>query len=382
MKKLLTITLLILLAGCTTQLGADKKVSDKINEVEIEKLKAIQSKILKTETVDECKEWKTEDKLVCNKTEKVKKYDYISDIKVPIKKIQHEGKELTEDLSKRTKNSMHFKIPKDEKLLGGETADEYVGVFYSGNPFAKDLSAKEDIWYQVETATTSIANYDKETATTTEKLGASGDSVYVGAGDGWVRNTGAVYATVRGASTGNDSGYTGTGEYMWDGKSGSNYYIDRYFFPVDLSSLGAIIVSAASFSGYVKASTFDQGDHFSVRIIQTSQASNTALTTSDYDAWTATAGSSDILANSTNFVNGSRTVIDLNATGLGWIEDSSGGWLKIGMIYAEDADAGTAPTGINAVRIAMSESSGTTKDPFITITYTEGGGARRIIMIN
>jgi len=194
-------------------------------------------------------------------------------------------------------------------------------------------------------------------------------SFYAGAGDGWVRNSGISYTTVRSASTGNSVDYTNTGNTVWHGKSGSTFYVDRDMFPIDLSSLGTISVTAASFSMYNKEKG-NSGDTFHARFVKTYQASNTALVTSDYNKWYSTAGATDIAVNSTNFTSGERTVFTLNSTGYGWIEDASGGWLKVGLMWAEDADGGSLPSAGNTFRPATSENSGTASDPYLEITYT------------
>jgi hypothetical protein len=402
MKKILLLVLLISLTGCANQnLGADKKFKS-------EKLKAHKSKILHSQTVDECVEWDSEEKLECLKTKKVKQYHYNSGVKVPAKTKIHKGKELTEDISKRTHNSIHYKVDKDDNLLGAVESNNqtYIGHFYSGSPFVED----DGDWFQIEIATTSIENYEEQTATTTSvaiinfftrTANAEDDSFYSGGGDGYSTAFASTWNTVHDITTGNGETRTNqtttnltVGSFSW------GYFITHLFFPFDTSDLpdSATIESGTLNIFVTTKNAFDNDGYDFVSVVQGFQNSPTSLSTSDFDECGDSVDDptegidvgerKDI----TNISTSNYLEFDLNATGLGWIArngdasscGSGTGWTCFGLREGHDIldiSTGTATDVYNDVGVAFSNYTGTYRDPYLEITYSIGGG-RRIINVN
>lgn len=390
MKKLITIIILLALAGCTTntQLGAGKKV-------EVEKLKAHKSKILKSEDIEECTEWKdSELKIDCLKTQKVKKYHYISDKKVEKQTLKYKAKDsksevlLEEDLNKRTGNSVHFKIKKDSKLLGAseEQEDEYVAKFYLGTPFVLD----DGEWYQTETATTTIDNYEIETATTTEEmLGASGDPVYSTADAGTYYSAGSNPA---GASW--DSYRAGSGSGIQT--SASNAYfclleassatdkwrvMYRSQFPFDTSSIGSgSTITSATFKLYGLGKNNVLGVLTAINIYNTTGTFTTLVDKSDHQLVGDTEYSTRITY--ANWDVGYNSFA-LNSSGLSAI--SKTGYTRFSTREAihdgDDSEPTWSGSGYTGMYGHHSTQIGTDKDPYLEVAYTTGGTERRFYMI-
>jgi hypothetical protein len=406
MKKLIIIILLLSLTGCSSvNLGAVKNNESK-EKVNTEKLKAHKSKILKSETIKECIEYeelKSSKKAStssnnlsikgkCKKTRDIKKYYYISDKKVPVKKIKQKGKELTEDISKRTKNSVHFKIEKDEKLLGAadNSKETYIAHFYPGTQFISE----DDEWYQTEVSTTSIETFKIETATTTSgiisyflykliKIANAITDTFYPSTCGTIRHNGSPYSTIQSASTGTslDPGAGTNIDYITNYKVGSTYYVDRTLYNIDTSEIGSgSTISSAKF--YIKTSDVSSfrfnDDIDSVSLVLNTTASNTSYTIDDFGNFGTVKQATDI-AFSTLFQN-TYFNFDLNSTGLGNI--SKTGFTKLGTRCAKDI-AADEPSGANQLGTQDAESAGTLNDPYLEVTYTTGPPTeRRIMLIN
>lgn len=189
-------------------------------------------------------------------------------------------------------------------------------------------------------------------------------SFYSGAGDGYVGNSNANWATCKGAATGDNFDYTteGTAGGAWPQATLylGVYYIRRGFFPIDTSGIGADkTVSAASFTFTVGAAGYYNDDNTDFRLVQTSQASNIALANADFDAVTF------VQDGTAAFTTGVKT-ITMTATGIAWI--SKTGFTKLGLVLGRDYD-NVAPVGYNQGTIYTSEYTGTSNDPYLSATY-------------
>lgn len=316
-------------------------------------------------------------------------YLYISNKEVK----QQEYKGIKEIMGKRTKNAQIFSKGKNEK---GE--EEFVGRFYSGEPFYQD----NDKWFQTETATTTKVAFQRQT-----KVGffkrlffpqalADTDSFYAGVGDGHVKYdiTGsqpsqANWDTAHDAVTGITADYIA--EKIQNGMSieGSSNVtsIRRGFYPTDTSALGA----AAVISGAVlKLYLFDRFDSYNdgydyLAIVKTFQASISELVVADYedngyDSGNETGGRAKYLA-----VKGSANIditglstsayndFTLNATGRGWINKT--GTTMLGLREGHDiednfpGDPGEVDK-YSYIVTRSSEQTGTDQDPYLEVTYT------------
>lgn len=195
---------------------------------------------------------------------------------------------------------------------------------------------------------------------------------YAGAGDGYVNYNNATYSTCRSAGTGNGSGYT---EASIDGSIvarsiffSAQYYSSRGFFPIDTSGLGSgATITSATMSHYIEVSATYNADSDSLSVVQTSQASTSSLSNSDFGSVTFTDGGSKTLASFS--VANQYWVWTLNGTALGWINKT--GVSKLGVISLREINNNT-PTGLNQLGGAwyFSDNTGTSKDPYLSVTYT------------
>ena len=198
---------------------------------------------------------------------------------------------------------------------------------------------------------------------------------YTGAGDGAVRNTGAVWATVRGASTG--LSVSGTGATFLAAYSGDNvndYDMQRGFEPFLTSAIGDTdTIDSAVFSLW--PTFIGDGASGSIVLILTTQADPTTLAVGDFDNLTlnspAEGAARKTLASMTT---GQYNDITLNATGLGWISKTS--YTLLGTRERRDVDnVEPSSATVNRVIVSASEEAGTTQDPKLVVVHTSAGGA-------
>ena len=193
-------------------------------------------------------------------------------------------------------------------------------------------------------------------------------TVYAGAGDGFVRSGGnSSWDTTHHLTNGGSAFPTVSAENVNASLSGSNYNIDRLFFPFDTSSLpDDATIDSATFSFYITA----HGGTNTLGIVQTSQADTTTLVTEDYDQCgsihSATEGATRL--NLASLTDAAYNVFTLNATGLGFI--SKTGTTKLGMRFGYDLDDSAATDSSAGLSINFSESTGTSTDPKLVISYT------------
>lgn len=198
---------------------------------------------------------------------------------------------------------------------------------------------------------------------------------YTGAGDGSVENntevgSGSNWSTCRSAATGytarptnasNGRGIAATYKYS------SFFAINREFYPIDLSSLGAGTTFQATSTLKVWGVQTDGTTNFVIVMVPTSQASNTTLTTADFDQVTYTAYSDTPTVNYN--MAGAYVTLTLNSTGRGALDPT--GFNQIGIVNYTYDFVGTEPA-VNGtwVQTYYSEQTGTSNDPYYTLTYT------------
>jgi hypothetical protein len=197
-----------------------------------------------------------------------------------------------------------------------------------------------------------------------ESTSVDGVSMYEGTGS-------ATWATVRDAVTGTSATDTDIGNGQVEVGASyisatADYRVYRSFYLFDTSSLDdAATISAAVLSlNSVQASeNADSGD---VDIIATTPASNTAITTADYDQIGATVFASIAVA-SISPTNGTYNDFTLDANGRAGV--SKTGISKYGARHSRDTD-NSAPTGRNETFFWFADNTGTSKDPKLVVTYT------------
>lgn len=190
------------------------------------------------------------------------------------------------------------------------------------------------------------------------------DPFTAGAGDGMVYKQSSVWATARGAATGDGINYTTPNRIESSANfSSPTYTIYRCFLPFDTSALSAEATITAATLTLTAADAVLNADTCSHTFIQTTQASNTVLGTADYNKVGSTEGASRYAYASWTGAN----VITLNATGRGWISLSS--YTNLGVISNRDLD-NSAPTGANQANMVPSENGTPANRPILNVTYT------------
>lgn len=152
--------------------------------------------------------------------------------------------------------------------------------------------------------------------------------------------------------------------------SGQWKYLLRSYFLFDTSSLGAgATITAATFDFYANSKTEGIASQ-SIVLVGSTPASNTALTTNDYDQTGSTAYSSTkTVASVTTSAYNSLT---LNATGLAAIDKT--GITKLACRCESDR-ANSEPTwASNTTTTINADYAEGTNKPRLTITYTSAGG--------
>jgi len=184
------------------------------------------------------------------------------------------------------------------------------------------------------------------------------------------------WASARNNSTGasaDDSGVTLNivAEYQFIGGpiSLTIWSISRVFLLFDTSSLpDSAVISSATLSIYVTSVTNSDNDgDDTINLVTSTPNSNTVIIADDYDqlGTTLQASAIDITSISTSAYTG----FDLNATGRGNISKTN--ISKFGIRGGHDLNnQEIAFSGINRVLASSAETSGTSQDPKLDVTYT------------
>jgi hypothetical protein len=314
-------------------------------------------------------------------------------------KYGYQGEKVPEKITpdevveKRTENSYTREVEvinkgtKDEKII-------YESVFYSQPTFSKEGND----WYYIEHATTTESAFNafrKENALATlfiPKAHADSITPFSGAGDGFVRYTGGTdFTECTTGGTGLSPDSTGTtavtaatdNEIILGEDAVYTCNIRRTFLPFDTSAMPAgASVSATTLHVYVttKVNELDDGIDY-ISVVETSQATHTTIAASDFGNSGSTQGATAIdigsittsaynvfTFNSTgrsNFINGSGVDAPCSATN---------GISCIG--FREGHDLNNIPMNSvgdsNSMTISTSEATGTSQDPYLTVTYSAG----------
>ena len=161
---------------------------------------------------------------------------------------------------------------------------------------------------------------------------------------------------------------------------------DRYFFKRSFFPFGITAIPAGSFvaSGNVQlyATAVNDGDNDGndyAAIVQTFQASTTALENTDYDDCGSTDGTGgkamltpiqegSAQVDYTGVTTSAYNTFTLNATGIGWVTAAIGATLKIGAREGHDLKD-IVINGSTNLTVSTSEASGTTQDPILEVVH-------------
>lgn len=192
--------------------------------------------------------------------------------------------------------------------------------------------------------------------------------------DGVVRaeNT-ATYALAHDAATGTSASDTVASDaFITNYKvSSSSWYVRRAFFGFDVTSVGSDTMSAVVFSICGSGDNFENVDSDGIEIVSGSPASNTALSTADFDAIGSTSYATKLLSTWDKTINVYND-FSLSGAGITYVD----GWSSVGFLVTRSTKdlSNTAPTGGNACNCLYADTASTTSDPKLVITHSAGGG--------
>lgn len=267
-------------------------------------------------------------------------------------------------------------------------------VFYSQPAFAQD---ERGTWHRIEYATTTETAWRDRPASLYQRIAevfirtAYADTIspFSEAGDGY------VHGTEGSGGTSVDSTATTMQVYSFcrtdvDGVAGLNRS-RQGFVPFITSAIPAgATINSGSFNFYATSATDDFGSG-TIKLVQTTQATHTTLATSDYEAMGTTPAS-----DTTHVITGSITTsaynaFTLNAAGRGFVKRSgeastcsaTSGITCLGIEETNDinntplfCDGFTPSTSYTMqVTLSTSENTGTSQDPYLSITYTIASSA-------
>lgn len=190
--------------------------------------------------------------------------------------------------------------------------------------------------------------------------------------DGYEANSNADWATAHDAATGNDGSDSLTIADTRSQNDGVEYVIRRGFTLFDTSAItDTDTIDSATYSLYVTTKTDGDNDAQAyITVITTSPASNTALTTADYDqVGTTEQNASGARLDITNITTSAYNDIALNATGLGNI--SKTGVTKFGTREGHDLEnSAVAGSANSTIRWSTAEATSTTQDPKLVVVHS------------
>lgn len=316
-------------------------------------------------------------------------------------KYEYKGEALPEklapdeDVDKRTQTS-YTRVTGVENEGTDDEKTIYTGVFYTRPTFVQE----GDEWYYIEHATTTETAFNKvrkENALASlfwRTAHAASIAPFAGAGDGSVRHLGDTDFTTCYTGTGTHTDPTGTTALI---QATDNLQIivedlvytcniRRGFLPFDTSSMPAgSSVSATTLHVYVTATVNQYNDGVDyIAVVETSQATHTTLATSDFPNVGSTQGATTIDIGS--ITTSAYNVFTFDSTGRSNFINASGvdapcsatnGISCIGLREGHDLNnIGLAQDGsANSITISTSEATGTSQDPYLTVTYTTGSFA-------
>lgn len=194
---------------------------------------------------------------------------------------------------------------------------------------------------------------------------------YSGGGDGNVLNANASYSTCHDAVTGSGFDYTSTVLTIRTSAPSTNYTVSRIFLPIDTSGLSdTCTVTAATLNITCTQPLLSYGT-CDMALVQTSQSSTSTLSTADFDQCGSISNPTEGATRIEVFSTGVKTMT-LDSTGISWISKS--GFTMLGLRTGWlDCDNATPTLSSQEMytRFASSETTGTSSDPYLSVTWSE-----------
>lgn len=242
---------------------------------------------------------------------------------------------------------------------------------------------KEDPEQALKTVLFNVVNQvGKETRPVAGKVGNTTSTFYPSF-DGVVGHddVSSVWATVHDAATGTDVNTIDAVSSVMVGKGGGGnfrlYRAATYFDTSAISDTDSIDSGTLSLYFTNVIDDYNTANSFGA-IVDATPASDTALTTADYDQFGTTlfSGTADLTSISTV----AYTVFTLNSSGLSDV--SKTGKTTMGFRIGEDinnADPGGIAGQYSFVSLRLSETGGTTQDPYLTVVHTAAAAPASVI---
>lgn len=206
------------------------------------------------------------------------------------------------------------------------------------------------------------------------------DQFFSGAGDGFVNKTGqANWAAARDAADGTNADATSTtAGVLCQPSADGGWRIDRIFLPFDTAAIpDGVTITSANLNIMLSSKT-DNVSGVTIDLVTTSQADTATLATADFDQVGTTEQAAALtIASMTTDVYSTYT---LNATGISNI--SKTGFTKFGLRTSHDTDntaCTDAGTNTSSASFYMSEETGTSKDPYLLVSYAGVVGYRSLL---
>ena len=181
--------------------------------------------------------------------------------------------------------------------------------------------------------------------------------------------SGSSWATIHDAATSDSAADTPTiSNGAYTGKVGAGRWIYRAFFLFDTSSIGGgATINSATFSLYPTAVVTSSIGNEYISLASSSPASNTAITTADYDQVGTTKLAPDLNTSSVTLNTYNNWV--LNATGTSTINGA--GVSKFVLRHGNDiVNADPSGSGYNGINgITWADEAGTTQDPKLVVEH-------------
>ena len=265
----------------------------------------------------------------------------------------------------------------------GEELSQYQNVVFSRDVFYE----QNGDWYDLEYGEVEEEIFKRYTRTPLQFIhiayaATTTATFYSGTGDGSIQSNGSTWSATR---SGTSLAVDATDESSIIRSAFlKTYFINRGWLPFNTSSIPAsATINSATTSVYVSAkqNAENDGNDF-ISVVQTSQASETSLATSDWSAIGITEGvDSGQRKDITSISTGAYLDFTLNSTGRGWIKKSgespncgsTNGYTCLGLREGHDLlnDAPTTANGNgNQITVYYAERTGTSEDPKLEVNYT------------
>lgn len=248
--------------------------------------------------------------------------------------------------------------------------NSYARYFQSYNPYEYKLSPATRNMLALTAATLTV--YPDPNAETTSVDGRTNNEIN------------GTYATAHDAASSSGAGDTNLYLDIWNSHdASSNYNVVRSMMLYDTSSLTAsatISSAVCTLTGYSAGFIVETGGTDSLTIVTTTPASNTAVTTADFDQYGTTLQATAVAFSSLSDTGANN--ITLNATGLSNISKTS--ITKFGIRTQKDVDnTDAAGNGDVYAFFKSADTADVTSDPKLVVTYTlpAAGGATGLTLL-